>query len=264
MASSGYSSFTLYRDAIIGIALRKLRVIQDGQIPNAIDINSGNQALNMLMKNWQVQGLILSLYQQIAVPMVQGQSVYTIGPVSADLVIQRPVQVLDGSFYRRTVSSVVTDTPLKLLSRQAYEQISTKSVQGSPNSIFYAPTIDIAVAAPLYPTSPSIGWGTLYIYYNPINSTDVVYINTRRAVQDVIDGGDEVDLPQEWFMPLVWGLAAQLADEYEVPEDRCNRLFKWAEYYRKQLQDWQHELADVNFAERRQQEERVMDNKEPA
>ena len=263
MASSGYSSFTMSRDGLITTAFRKLRVIQDGQLPSTNDILAGNEAVNILMKNWQVQGLILSLYQQIAVPMVTNQNSYTLGPVGADLIVERPVQLLDGSFYRRTVAGVVTDTPLEIINRQAYEQIFTKSVTGSPNQIFYAPTIDIAPTLPTYPTSPSIGWGTLYVYYNPINSSDVVYINTRRAVQDVINGGDEFDLPQEWFLPLVWGLASQLADEYEVPEDRCNRLFKWAEFYRQQLENWQHELYDTNFAERRQQVERVMDNKEP-
>ncbi len=264
MASSGYASFTMSRDGMILSALRLLRVLQEDQTLSAYDIYSGNEAINILLKNWQVQGLILSLYQQIAVPMVQGQNSYTIGPVDADLIIERPIQLFDGSFYRRTVAGVVTDTPLRILSRQAYEQIATKSVQGTLNSIFYAPTIDIDPALPLYPTSPSIGWGTLYVFYNSINSTDVVYINTRRAVQDMISGGDEFDLPQEWFLPLRWGLAAELADEYEVPEDRCKRIFERAQLYRQQLENWQKELYDTNFAERRQQIERVMDSKEPA
>ncbi len=263
MASSGLASFTMTRDGMILSALRLLRVLQEDQTLSAYDIYSGNEAINILLKNWQVLGMVVSLYQQIAVPMVANQNSYTIGPVGADVIIERPIQLYDGSFYRRTVAGVVTDTALELLSRQGYEQIVAKLEQGSPTYIYYEPTIDIAPALPLYPTSPSIGWGTLHVYFNPINSSDVVYINVRRAVQDMISGGDEFDLPQEWFLPLRWGLAAELADEYEVPEDRCKRIFDRAELYRQRLVDWQKALYDTNFADRRAQVERVMDNEKP-
>lgn len=263
MASSGFASFTMSRDGMITASLRKLRVLQEAQQPSFYDLYSGNEAINILLKNWQVQGLTLSLMQQIAIPCVAGQTAYTIGPVDADVIIERPVRLYDGSFIRHTDSGVVTDTTLEIINRQTYEQILAKSVVASTTQIYYFPGIDIAPVGPLYPTSPSIGWGTLYIFNPAVDSSYTIYINTQRAVQDMIDGGDEFDLPQEWFLPLVWGLAAQLADEYEVPEDRCNRLFKWAEYYRNQLQDWQKTLGDTNFGDERQQQEKVFDNEKP-
>lgn len=254
MASSGFASFTMTRDGMILSALRLLRVLQEDQTLSAYDIYSGNEAVNILLKNWQVRGFILALYQQIAVPMVTDQQSYTIGPVDADVIIERPIQVIDGSFVR----SGTTDTDLRIISRQEYEQVTSKSTSGSIAGIYYKPAIDIAPDLPLYPTSPSIGYGTLYVYLPSINDTQTVYINTRRAVQDMISGGDEFDLPQEWFLPLRWGLAAQLADEYEVPEDRCNRIQKTAEMYLEQMIDWQRELYDINYGERRQQINRTL------
>jgi len=263
MASSGYASFTMSRDGLITASLRKLRVLNEAQQPSYFDLYTGNEAINILLKNWQVQGLILSLMQQIELPCVEGQTAYTLGPVGADLIIERPVRLYDGSFIRQTVDGVATDTPLEIISRQTYNQIVAKSVEAKTNQLYYFPGIDIAPAVPLYPTSPSIGWGTLYIFNPAVDASYTLYINVQRAVQDMINGGDEFDLPQEWFLPLVWGLAQQLADEYEVPEDRCNRLFKWSEYYRQQLQDWQKTLGDTNFAEERQQQERTFASEKP-
>ena len=262
--SSGYASFTLYRDGIITTALRLIRVLQEGQSPTADDIVNCSEALNIMVKNWQVQGLVISLMQQISFPLVANQKTYTIGPVAADFLIERPIRLFDGSFIRVDATNV--DTPLEILSRQAYEQITTKSTTGVTNAIYYFPGIDVASvntgAGILYPTASGIGWGTLYVYY-PIPTTGyTLYLNVQRSVQDYLQTFDEMDLPQEWFLPLKWGLAAQIADEYEVPEDRCQRLFKTAEYYLQQLVKWQTDLANTNFAELRQQQARVNDTTE--
>ncbi len=254
MASSGLASFTMTRDGMILSALRLLRVLQEDQTLSAYDIYSGNEAVNILLKNWQTRGMILALYQQIAIPMVTNQTSYTLGPVSADVIIERPIQVIDGSFVR----SGSTDTDLRIISRQEYEQFTSKGTAGSITGVYYKPAIDIAPVPPIYQTSPSIGYGTLFVYLPSINNTQTVYINTRRAVQDMISGGDEFDLPQEWFLPLRWGLAAELADEYEVPEDRCNRITNKAEKLLQEMIDWQRELYDINYGERRQQINRTL------
>jgi hypothetical protein len=74
---------------------------------------------------------------------------------------------------------------------------------------------------------------------------------------------DEFDLPQEWFLALKFGLAAQLADEYEVPEARCMRLIQTAQMYRGELEQWQKIEGDTNFAGARQQQEKVQLQEKP-
>lgn len=255
MASSGYASFTIYRDGMIRSVLRLLRVIQDGQLPSYNDNVNVSEAMNMLLKNWQVRGQVLALYQQIAVPLVQGQTSYTIGPVDADITIQRPIQVWDGSFVQ---DGDGVDRPLRIISRQEYDQITSKNTQGIVDAVYWRPAIDIEPAPPLYQASPSIGYGTLYLYLPADNNDQAIYINTRRAVQDMINGGDEFDLPQEWFQPIRWGTAAQVADEYEVPEDRCKRIAATAEEYFQEMVEWNRNLYDINYGERRQQINRTL------
>ena len=255
MSSSGYSSYTIYRDGLITLALRKIRVLQDGQAASSNDITNANDNINILLKNWQVRALILALYQQIAVPLVTNQTSYTIGPVGADVIIERPIQVVDGSFVSDGAGN---DTTLRIISRQEYDQITNKTTSGVVDGIYWKPAIDITPAPPIYQTSPSIGWGTLFLFLPSVNNAQTVYINTRRAVQDVINGGDEFDLPQEWFLALLYGLAALLADDYEVPEDRCMRLQKQADMYLENLLEWQRELYQINYGERRQQINRTL------
>jgi len=263
VASSGIASFSVYRDAMIASALRTIRVLQDGMTPTTNDITIGSEALNILLKNWQVQGFILSLYQQIAIPCVAAQASYKIGPSGADVTITRPIRLFDGSFIRKTVSGVVTDTALEMLSRQAYQQVTTKAVSGVTNALFWEPSIYIAPAGGKFQTSPAVGYGTLYLYFPSVDNTYTIYANFQRPVYDMISAGDEFDVPQEWFLAIKYGLSSILADEYEVPEDRCMRVFKMAELYRQQLQDWQHSLADVNFAEQRQQQQAVQEKEKP-
>ncbi len=264
MASSGTASFTVTRDDIIEASLRVIRVLQSGATANASDINTGAQAVNMLLKNWQAQGLILTCLQQIAIPCVANQMSYTLGESGADVDIPRPLRLYNGTFIRKTISGVVTDTTLENLTRQQYFQTKTKAIVSQPTTgVYYEPSIYITAAPPLYQTSPSTGWGILYLKYPAVDNTYTIYGNFQRPVYDVNIAGDEFDMPQEWFLALKFGLAAQIADEYEVPEARCARLMQTAKFYQDQLEQWQDDQNDTNFGQRREQQELVQTKEKP-
>src|SRR6185369_15822996 len=171
MASSGTASFTVTRDDMVAASLRAIRVLQSGATPNASDVGTVSEAMNMLLKNWQAQGLILTCYQQIAIPCVANQASYTLGETGADVTIPRPLRLFNGTFIRKTVSGVVTDTTLENLSRQRYEQVKTKAVPGTTAAVYYEPSIYITAVPPLYQTSPSTGWGILYLFYPSVDNT---------------------------------------------------------------------------------------------
>ncbi len=263
MASSGTATFTVTRDGMIEASLRTLRVLQSGQTPETTDVNLAAESLNMILKNWQVQGLILTCYQQIEIPCVANQLSYTLGESGADVQIPRPLRMLNGSFIRKTISGVVTDTTLENINRQKYEQVRTKAVSGETAMVYYEPSIYIAPSGALFPTSPSTGWGILYLFYPAVDNTFTIWGNFQRPVYDMTIAGEEFDLPQEWFLALKFGLASVLADEYEVPETRCARLMQMANLYRDQLEQWQNAQNDVNFAIRREQQELVQTKEKP-
>lgn len=59
MATSGSIDFTVTRDEIITEALELLGVLREGQSPNADQLTSLSRTLNMMIKNWQADGLNL-------------------------------------------------------------------------------------------------------------------------------------------------------------------------------------------------------------
>jgi hypothetical protein len=200
------------------------------------------------LKNVQSQGLIVSQFAQISFACQNAKVAYTIGPSGADVNSWRPLRLYDGSFWRKTVAGVVTDTPLELMSRQTYEQQATKGATGIINAVYYQPNIDIAANL----TSPGTGWGTAFLYLPTTDTTITVYLNVLRPIFDLgATTTQELDLPSEWFQAIVWGVAADIADEYEVPEDRCLRLRKIATDYREQLFEWNRNLDSVDYGDTR-------------
>jgi hypothetical protein len=57
-----------------------------------------------------------------------------------------------------------------------------------------------------------------------MDSTRTVFLNVQRPIQDITSTDQTFDLPLEWYEVLIKGLAADVADMYEVPEDRITRV----------------------------------------
>ncbi len=247
MASSGTSSFTVSRDELIESSLRVIGVLQESDPPNATQIRQANIALNMLLKNMQSNGLQLWTYQLIQIPMVVGQTAYTIGPVGADVTTTRPLRLFDGSFIRDTTSDTPScqfDTPLRFISRLEYLQYGNKAIQAIPNSIYYQPWIDDSGGT----TSPSTGYGTLFVYTTSSTTQRTIYANFQRPIYDISTATQEFDLPQEWFRCLKFMLAGDLGLEYpQVDRDRAKEVREYGRALQEELQDWSTETAAVTF-----------------
>lgn len=108
----------------------------------------------------------------------------------------RPLSVL--AAVRRDVRS--KDTPMEMLRTVAtYEAITDKTADGTPGVVFYEPTLPA---------------GTLYLDTQPIDTTDVIRLTYVRPLEDVDASTDDLDYPQEWFRPLAYGLAREIAPDY--------------------------------------------------
>lgn len=244
MASSGTAAFTLTRDQLIAEMYRKLRVTIEGNAPNATQISDAASRLNIIIKNCMSKGLQLWAYQQYVIPNVVGQTTYTIGPVGANVTAVRPLRIMEyGNFIRQTLNGNTFDTPLRLISRQEYLSFGNKTAQGVVNSIYYDSKIDSGAV-----TSPSVGYGTLYVYVAPFDTTYTIYLNGQRPIYDMNSGTDEFDFPSEWFMYLLYALCAEMADDNEVDETRIARLESRAAQLKEELFDWSVETASTQFA----------------
>ena len=70
MTTSGNFDFDLTRTELITGALRILGVVAQGQTPDATQLSDGAQALNVMCKAWQADGLpVWSIKTQTITPV---------------------------------------------------------------------------------------------------------------------------------------------------------------------------------------------------
>lgn len=243
MATTGTASLSCTRDQLITESYKKIRVLAEGQSASATQISDVTMRLNMIIKNAASNGLMLWTYQQIVVPTVAAQVAYTIGPVGANVTANRPLRIAEyGNFIRQVSAGANLDTPVRVISRQEYMQFGNKGVPGVINCIYYDSQFNTATTP-----SPSTGYGTLYVYVAPSDTSRTVYINAQRQLFDMSAGTDEFDFPPEWYYYLIYALAADIADDNEVPEDRIQRLEHTRERLMEGLMDWSVETAPTTF-----------------
>lgn len=141
----------------------------------------------------------------------------------------RPTGIIKA--YRRDTSNV--DTPVFLQTRQQYESQSLKSSSGPPTEIHYAPELTDA-ALFVWPAS------------NPMTVDKLVMITTFYS-DDFTAAGDNMEFPPEWANALIWNLADELAEEYQIDHDKALRVAQRAGQKKETLFATAMEDAEVRF-----------------
>ena len=85
------------------------------------------------------------------------------------------------------------------LSRDDYYRIPVRTTEGHPTQYYYDRQRDS---------------GTLYIWPEPDDALYDLTFTYRRRIMDMDASTNNFDLPQEWYMALVYGLADQLILPY--------------------------------------------------
>ena len=231
------ATFTVTRDQVISLALRKLGVLELGVTPDATEIANASLSLNLLIKQMSTDGLKLWKVNTVVLPLTSGKTYYSVGPSSAgtmDLVVDKPLKVIQ-AWIRNTSVTPNIDTPMQILSKQEYNTLGSKFSTGVANSIFW----DIKQ-----------NYGKMYVYLTPDSATATNYqlhFVCQQPLSDILNPQDIPEFPNEWMNTLVWNLADQLAIEYGVSQDRRAEITAKAENYRTKLEDWDVETTSSFF-----------------
>jgi hypothetical protein len=232
------STFTVTRDQIITLALRKLGVLELGSVPDSETVANASLALNLFVKQMATEGLKLWTVNQLVLPLVNGQTQYSIGPASqnplTDLDTDKPLKVIQAWLRQYTVSPPI-DTPVQILSQQEYKTLGSKFSTGVANSIYYEVRQNN---------------GNMYVYLTPdynAASQYELYFMAQQPIQDINYGSSIPNFPNEWMNTLVWNLADQLAIEYSLPANHRQEIAMRAKEYRDQLTDWDVESTSTFF-----------------
>lgn len=189
---------------IVTAALRKIGVSAGDETPSSADMASGVEALNWMLKAWQVNEeldlAVTSLSHSLTATAAQ-----TLTPV-------RPVRILHVNFRQSSI-----DRPLTEMTRQEYDTLPNKSTAGDPTSWYYDRQKESAVLY-IWPVPSSVSGKTLEITY-------------ERELEDIAASTDTVDLPVEAHECAVYMLADRLSDDYELdrPKVTARAQYLWGE-----------------------------------
>lgn len=225
------TTFSVTRDDIIKAALRKLGVLGEGEVPSAEDTTNCAFALNLLLKAMEVDSIYLWKLSDITLPLLSGTNSYQIGPTATGtgaLVTDRPNRILDTCFVR-DASNI--DTPVAVITKQEYNRLSAKSTSSNVTQIYY---------------DQQITNGVLKVYGTPSDSTHNLYLSCQIPIYDFSSGSEVLDIPQEGYQAVVYGLADEVMDEYpKPPAATMQRIVAKAAMYRMQLADFSQEDGSV-------------------
>ncbi len=216
---------------LIYLVLLKLGVINAGATPSATQTADVTDAIDDMIQEWQADGLRTWVLQDIVVPLVAGQKVYTLG-LTGGVVTPRPER-LYGVRRHDLVSGI--DTPLVMYSSSDYLTLSNKDQTGTPTAIFY---------------DKYIPYGNLYVYLVPDDTAAMEYsiiLSVQMPLASVTSYTSDLQFPNAWFQALKWGVADELAMDYGVPGQLQQLIQQKAMYYKTNLENYDQEDASPYF-----------------
>ncbi len=233
------SNYSITRDQVIVSALRKLGVVEPADTSATIDANlvtNGAQALNLMIKQWMTEGIKLWTVNEQSFPLTVSKTVYTFGPAgtSSDFTVDKPLRLIQAWLRNNTVSPVI-DIPLNIISKQEYNILGSKFSTGIANSIYL---------------NPGVTNTTIKLFLTPdtlTSTTYTVYVVTQRPIYDITNPTDIPDFPNEWMQALVWGLADQMAIEFQPPANIRQEIMVRADKYKEQMIGWDIENEPTFF-----------------
>ena len=190
MTSSGTYNFQpslgeLVLNAFARCGVRRTAIMQE-------HMTDARFETNLMLASWANQGVNLWEVVLISVPLVQGQTTYTVPA--------KVVMILDAVIQQNTGTSSQFDRVIMPISRTEYSQTPNKLQQAPPTVFWFDRLINPTVT--LWPVPDQTNYYTLNYY-------------AVTQIQDAeLTDAQTVDIPYRWLDALAAGLAARLAAIY--------------------------------------------------
>src|SRR5580704_9859099 len=224
MAANPNSAYSILCDG-----LREAGKSQRGSEPDSELLADGMRRLNDIINVAQTQGIKLWLQFDLAVPLVAGQGVYSLGP-GGSVNMTKPLRVLDSCYY---LDSNNLRRPLSpLLSRDDYARLSNPTQQGPVNQLFPDKQQSQLVV-------------TFWLVPDAQAATGTAHLLIQQQVTNFVNLTDDMNFPNEWRLFLVWAIADEMCTGApQAVQDRCS---KKALTYFDALNNWDSEDASTIF-----------------
>lgn len=153
--------------------------------------------------------------------------------VSPTSTMVRPLKIISARAHN--LESLI-DRPVDEMDRLEYQEMPNKTSTGSVTSFHYDRQ------------GGANATGLLHLWPAPADTSYAVKLTVARPIELFMAAGDDADLPEEWFRAIIWNLADELADEYDVPEPKRTRVERRAAQYLDEASWWERELLSIQFS----------------
>lgn len=188
MTTSGVITSQMTVSDFVTAAMQELGVLSAGEEPSAEEMQLGIRSFNWMLKSWASKGANLWRETDGSVVWPANTATVTLSPYCIDVEDVRFVQ------------SPTFERPLLRWEKGQYSVLPNKATPGNP-SIYVVTKTASAIKMTLWPVPTAI------------STVKYTYV---RVTEDVTDGSETVDLPQEWTEAGYLELAANLAQTFGV------------------------------------------------
>jgi hypothetical protein len=188
VTTSGVITSELLVSDLVTYAMRELGLLASGENPTGDELEDGIRCLNWMLKSWQARGVTSWRDTDGSIDFPIATSSMLLDPFCLDVLEARLVQT--NTFER----------PLQRWELAQYRQLPNKQQTGFPTAYTVSKT-DSTITLTLWPV-PSAAMTVNYSY--------------PRIIEDVTDGDQTIDIPQEWQETAYVALAARLIQPFGV------------------------------------------------
>lgn len=182
-----------------------------GKLPADADADStqfldGMNRLADILYFQQTQGLKLWLLQDLTVPLVAGQDLYTFGPVGATTIMAKPFRV---EFGYATSGPEANRRQIDPLSYQDWTRLSNITQHGQVIQYFVDKQLDLMKVH-------------LWLVPDAEQVLGSVHLVMRTKAKHLENLSETMTFPPEWYIALRWALASELATGQPLAiQSRC-------------------------------------------
>jgi hypothetical protein len=224
MAISGSTDFSISRDQLIEGALRICGALAPGETPTTTQYTWAAEALNMVVKAWQSDGMPLWAMSEYTITLVDATNTYTITPK-----LLKVTQALN----RNSDSNI--DIPMRIVSRDEYNRLGNKTSSGNPIILWANPNLDNTTVK-VYPTPTTVEAG---------NNT--LILTFQKEFSDFDASADTPEFPKEYYDAIKFALASRLSYEYGMDVQDRKQIFEQALILKNEALSFGTEEGSVFF-----------------
>jgi len=196
MATSGTISYSLTARGVVTFALRKLRVIGEGEDPTAAQAADAQTELNLLLKEWQKHP---NLWRMTEGSITLVASTYSYALSTATAIPHRVISA-------RYRDANGTDLPMEPMTRDEYYDLPRKTSTGIPTQYY----VDYQRDSPTM-----LLWQSLASV-----TTETIPYTYQRKFQDISSLDNDLDVRSEHLSLVGYCLAERIATDYGKNDDR--------------------------------------------